>query len=95
MNYSVTIVKIVYIDSYLYYNENIPNIYWIELYGKLIDQSRLVKIIVWKNYLKDILAYYNLNDYIIIEGYINFIFENEFSLKNLDSVLTVKKLIVI
>lgn len=70
MNYLITVVKIIHIDYRLYYNAR-NKVYWLEFYGKLPTQSVIVKIIIWGNYLKDIIAYYTLKDYIIIEGHIS------------------------
>lgn len=91
MNYLITIAKIIHIDYYLYHNDNIADIYWIELYGKLSDQLGIIKIIVWGNHLKDVLTYYSVEDYVLIEGYINFNFnfESKSNLKKLKCLATV------
>ena len=36
-----------------------------------IRQTRVVDIVVWGNLANDIAKYYNINDYILIEGYLS------------------------
>lgn len=36
-----------------------------------IRQTRVVDIIVWGNLANDIVNYYNVNDYILVEGYLS------------------------
>lgn len=36
-----------------------------------IRQTRVVEIIVWGNLANDIAKYYNINDYILVEGYLS------------------------
>ena len=69
-NYISTIVKILESPKQKVVNENI-------LFAKFRAQlastrkTKIVYLIFWGNLARDISSYYNLNDYILIEGYVS------------------------
>ena len=36
-----------------------------------VRQSRIIKLVFWGNLARDIINYYKINDYILIEGYLS------------------------
>ena len=58
-----------------------------------IRQTRVVEIVAWGNLANDIVKYYNVNDYILIEGYFSLIKES--SIKSNRKILKRAKLTIL
>ncbi len=53
-----------------------------------IRQTRIIKLVFWGNLARDVINYYKINDYILIEGYLSF--KDQTSLDSMER--TLKKL---
>jgi single-stranded DNA-binding protein len=72
MNYCCFIAKIINEPISSQFDDNIP---LVELSAKfpIVRKTKTIntfRVLVWGNLAEDILKYYRVNDYIIIEGYI-------------------------
>ena len=59
-----------------------------------LRQSRIIKLVFWGNLAQDVINYYKINDYILIEGYLGLTsqFDSEKTIKPLKSTeITVLK----
>jgi len=84
MNYIGGIVRILEIPKQKILNNNI-SIVKIRVQFPQFKNIQIVNLIFWGNLTRDILNYYKVNDYIIIEGYLGLS-------KNQNSNLTIQNL---
>jgi hypothetical protein len=83
MNYSCFIIKILSNPIQSYFEDNIS---LVEILGKFpqIRNKRTIeyfRISIWGNLADDVIKYYQINDYLIIEGYIS-VNQNLFEMDN-------------
>lgn len=73
MNYSSFIVKIIEKPIQRYFNEDISVVEMLVKFSQFQEKkpNKTFRIFIWGNLGIDILKYYRINDYIIIEGYIS------------------------
>jgi single-stranded DNA-binding protein len=88
-NYIGSIVKILETPNQTVFNNNIP----VTQFRAQLPQFKnntIVNLTFWGNLAYDVANYYNINDYILIEGYLSI--RNKPNLKNLKKVeITVLK----
>jgi single-stranded DNA-binding protein len=97
MNYSCFIIKIISDPIQSYFEENIS---LVEILGKFpqIRNKRTMehfRISIWGNLADDVMKYYQINDYIIIEGYISLnldLFEMDNLAKKNQVAISVRKI---
>jgi len=72
MNYSCFIVKIINEPISSQFNDNI-SLVEITVQFPIVRKKKTIntfRVLIWGNLAEDIIKYYRINDYIIIEGYI-------------------------
>jgi single-stranded DNA-binding protein len=97
MNYSCFIIKILSNPIQSYFEDNIS---LVEILGKFpqIRNKRTIeyfRISIWGNLADDVIKYYQINDYLIIEGYISVnqnLFEMDNFAKNNQVEISVRKI---
>lgn len=97
MNYSSFIVKIIEQPIQQYFKEDILMIEMLVKFSQFKEQKpkKTFRIFIWGDLGNDVLKYYRINDYIIIEGYIsltNSFQENNFSSLNSQITISVRKI---
>lgn len=71
MNYATCLIKIVSKPEQTFFNNDISYTQFIaKFYQYKNNQNTLCKISVWGNLSYDMVRYYQLNDYVIVEGYV-------------------------
>lgn len=70
MNYIGAIVKVLETPKQKSINSN-TLIVQFRVQLPQVRKSRIVELVCWGNLAKSILNYYNVNDYILIEGYVS------------------------
>lgn len=73
MNYSSFIVKIVEEPIQSYFEDGIPMTEIIVKFSQIRKRKTIqtFRISIWGNLADDVIKYYQINDYIVIEGYIS------------------------
>jgi len=97
MNYTCFIIKIISDPIQSYFEDNSS---LVEIIGKFpqIRNKRTIdyfRISIWGNLADDVMKYYQINDYIIIEGYMFLnrdLFEIDNSVKNSQIEISVRKI---
>jgi single-stranded DNA-binding protein len=70
-NYIGGIVKILETPKQKFFNNNIPVVeFRVQL--PQTRNSKIVKLTFWGNLARDVVSYYKINDYVLIEGYLSF-----------------------
>jgi len=97
MNYSCFIIKIISQPIYRFFENTILNVELIAKFPKIGSKSRVdyFKVLIWGNLTDEIMKYYKINDYLIIEGYIHLnqeIFELNNSIKSNQLQISIKKI---
>ena len=69
-NYIATIVKILEKPTQVIINKNIQ-VTKFRVQLPQLRNSRIVNLIFWGNLAQDIIKYYQINDYVLIEGYLS------------------------
>jgi single-stranded DNA-binding protein len=97
MNYSCFIIKIISDPIQSYFEENISLVEIIGKFPQIRNKRRVehFRISVWGNLADDVMKYYQINDYIIIEGYISLnldFFETDNLAKNNQVAISVRKI---
>ena len=70
-NYIGSIVKILESPNQTFFNNTIP-ITKFRVQLPQIRKSRIINLIFWGDLARDVNNYYQINDYIMIEGYLSF-----------------------
>ena len=81
-NYFITIVKILEIPKQIILPNNI-NYLRLRVEWNPYQQTQIIHLVFWEFLIEDILKYYQINDYILIEGYLGFSVFSFLSSKNL------------
>jgi hypothetical protein len=79
-NYVGSIVKILEVPVHEIINEQIP----ITKFRAQLPQlrnNRIIHLVFWGNLARDVVNYYQINDYIMIEGYLSFREEKNSTIK--------------
>nr|QXM17545.1 hypothetical protein Ycf41 [Chaetoceros socialis] len=72
MNYSHFIVKITTKPEQSFFNNDIIHTEFVGKFYQFRDNKYTIcKILVWGNLAYDIFRYYNINDFLIVEGYLS------------------------
>ena len=69
-NYVISIVRILENPSQIFFKNNISSIKFRVQFPQLPD-SQIIHLICWDNLALNVSQYYQINDYIIIEGYLS------------------------
>jgi len=69
-NYIGGIVKILETPKQKFFNNNIP-VVEIRVQLPQTRNTKIVKLVFWGNLARDVVSYYKINDYVIIEGYLS------------------------
>jgi single-stranded DNA-binding protein len=74
MNYSNFVVKLIEISKQSFFEDNTSVIEILVKFPQIRanNQASTFRILVWGELVYDIVKYYHVNDYVIIEGYISF-----------------------
>ena len=77
-NFMAGIIKILESPKEKVWNNNTISV---EFRAQLpsIRQNQLVKVVFWGNLARDMLHYYKINDYILIEGFLSLRFQSSLS----------------
>ena len=70
MNYIGAIVKILEIPKPKFINSN-TLVIKIRVQLSQVRKIRTVRLVIWGNLAREVLNYYKINDYILIEGYVS------------------------
>lgn len=83
-NYISSIVKVLEIPKQKFLKNNIE-FTKIRVQLPQIRGSKIINLMVWGDLSRDVIQYYTINDYIIVEGYISLRNEQVLQYKNLTS----------
>lgn len=85
-NYISSIVKILETPEYLLLKNNISTSeFRVQLPQVRNNTSKIVNLVFWGNLARDVAAYYQINDYIIVEGYLSL--SNKRNLKKVEIIV--------
>jgi single-stranded DNA-binding protein len=93
MNYSCFIIKIVSQPTHNFFENSISSVQFVAKFPKIRNKSKIdyFNISIWGNLADDIIKYYKISDYLIIEGYIS-LFKEIYPIKNNQVQISVKKI---
>jgi len=73
MNYTTFIVKIISKPEQSFFNNDITVTEFLGKFYQFRDNTNTVcKLSVWGNFAYEVIKYYNINDYLLVEGYLSF-----------------------